>query len=290
MTIVRLSNAKYGAFIHPNVWQPLAHAFPQLHPSMITTTGDVSLWQASSTQVVDVSNWRFHWVIAGGDRLLTISQFDAVYTPPAPRLVCIETNPGESKSGACVVNVDNCRSCGATFGNPGATMDYPDNSDCGIDCKCVKCTQCWQKMRNEDLVTAYCGKDVSAWLRTHYTPKYAESESAMAKRAGRDVGPKAAFREDLIQWLKVNRDKVVGGLALSLATMTEFAAISNTQVYKLCPDLQLDMFLLMQDDSRYGAMGYETYRALLAEWETISFFTVSCRRLAHKRSVRVHPY
>ena len=158
-------------------------------------------------------------------------------------------------------------------------MDGPKNSDCGLTCDCWMCTVCWQDRRNEDEMTGPCGTDVSAWLKTHYKPKYDESESAQAQREGRDVGPVGAFRSDLVHWLMANRTKSPHAIVGAVRGAEEFlGGMAEQLLYQLVPEVQLQVYMVAGlDESRYGRMPYEVYRQLLAEYNTIVQYSIATR-------------
>jgi hypothetical protein len=166
-----------------------------------------------------------------------------------------------------------CRGCDVKLGKGGVPMDGPKNSDMDLDCDCWMCTLCWQNQRNEDMFTAPCGQDVSAWLKTHYEPKYEESESAQARREGRDAGIVCAFRDALIYFLMINSKRRVRDVCTTDALLVAFPAILDVEVSRLVHDVQLRLFMVTTDERRGGKMPYEVYRSLLAEFGTIKYYS-----------------
>ena len=157
----------------------------------------------------------------------------------------------------------------------GLAMDGPFNSSCSdLRCDCRKCTLCWQRMRNEDITTCSCGADISPWILTYYQPKYDQSKSAQARRRKeREGGLVDSFRDDLIQWMIINRTKKV-----SEVNGTAFQAIANRHVYELAHTVQLRLFMVTANEGReHEKMPYEVFKALLKEFEVINEYAVATR-------------
>ena len=84
----------------------------------------------------------------------------------------------------------------------------------------------------------------------------------------RDKSLVSAFRDDLIEWLQVNRLKQAGELDPSHAART-------MEIWRMHEELQLVLYMRTLDQTLYGRMPYRVYRALLAEFDTILGFVVA---------------
>ena len=80
----------------------------------------------------------------------------------------------------------------------------------------------------------------------------------------------SGFREDLIKFLAANRLKKVQEIEPNGDC---FKDVLEERIYLLPHSVQLGLFMHKLDLNRYGAMDYDTYRSLLAEFGTIVSFT-----------------